>query len=546
MPGWATLARRAPWALLLALVTTWILWYPPSPDLAAQVYRVHLFATDGFSLWDNSWYGGHYLPGYSMLLPALGALAGLRVIGTVSALLSLTAFTRLARRFGLPHPDGARLIFALSVAGDLFIGRIAFALGVAIGLLAVDATTRGSRVLGGGLALACAAASPVAGVFLTLGALADWTVNHRPARALVLGGPALGLTGALAIAFPEGGYEPFAPISLLAAVGAALCVLLLAPARQRLLRATFGLYLLVLLGCYLVPSPVGSNAVRFGVLFAPAMLVGCVTVDDVRSRVASLVDLSGRVHRVNAGRRFELGRGVASSLLACCVALMVAWQMTGPLSQSVGASLTPSSHAAFYAPVIAYLQRATHGRPIRIEVPFTKSHWDADVLGAHFMLARGWERQLDTHYDDLFYGSHLTASAYRNWLLDNGVSYVALSDAPLDFSSVQEAALIRSGLPFLRLSEHTRHWWIYKVLGARALASGHGSLKSLNGDGFTITAARPGSVLVRVHYTPYWSVVSGSATLAPAPGDWTELHVKRSGTVAVDAEFSLGALSDID
>jgi hypothetical protein len=216
------------------------------------------------------------------------------------------------------------------------------------------------------------------------------------------------------------------------------------------------------------------------------------------------------------------------------------------LSQSVGASLSPSSHASFYTPVIDYLHRAAHGRPIRVEVPFTSSHWDADVLGAHFMLARGWERQVDTHYDGLFYGPQLTVSAYRAWLLDNGVSYVALSDAPLDFSSVQEAALIRAGLPFLRLSWRTRHWRIYEVLQAQALATGPGSLITLNGDGFTLVARHPGRFLVRVHYTPYWSVVSGAAMLGPAPGNWTEVYVGRACTIAVDAEFSLGALSDVD
>jgi hypothetical protein len=234
------------------------------------------------------------------------------------------------------------------------------------------------------------------------------------------------------------------------------------------------------------------------------------------------------------------------SLLASCATLMIGWQLTGPLSQSVGASLSPSSYASFYAPVIRYLRRAAHGHPIRVEVPFTSSHWDADVLGAHFMLARGWERQVDTRYDGLFYGPQLTVSAYRAWLLDNGVSYVALSDAPLDFSSVQEAALIREGLPFLRLSKQTRHWQIYEVDGAQPLATGPGSLRALNGDGFSIAARHPGHFLVRVHFTPYWSVVSGSAMLGPAPGDWTEVYVRRAGTIAVDAEFSLGALSDAD
>jgi hypothetical protein len=542
------LADRAPSGLLLVLVATWVVWYPPSPDLAAQVFRVHLFTADGFSLWDNNWYGGHYLPSYSLLLPALAAFAGLRAVGALSALVSVWAFSRLSRRSELARPNAARAVFALSVAGDLFIGRITFALGVAIGLLALLASTHGSarsRMLTGCLSLACAAASPVAAIFLALGACADFCVSRRATRALALGAPALLLTGAFAVLLPEGGYEPFALSSLLAAGGASLCVLLLAPATQRLLHATFALYLLVLLGCYVVPSPVGSNVVRFGVLFAPAMLIGCVTIGDVQARVASLIALARRVGRVRRPRyrAAELRSGIASSMLASCVALMLGWQLTGPLSQSVGASLSPSSRASFYQPVIRYVERADGARPVRIEVPFTSSHWDAAVLGAHFLLARGWERQLDTRYDALFYSPSLSASAYRGWLLANGVSYVALSDAPLDFSSVQEAALIRTGLPFLRLALRTAHWRIYEVRGAHALVSGPGSVRALNGDGFSIAARRSGRFLVRVHYTPYWAVVSGAATLGPATGGWTEVHVTHPGTIAVDAEFSLGALS---
>jgi len=539
------LARSAPAGLLLVLVGTWVVWYPPSPDLAAQVFRVHLFTADGFALWDNNWYGGHYLPSYSLLLPALGAFVGLRAIGTLSALVSVWAFSRLLRRCELARPNAARAVFALSVAGDLFIGRITFALGVAIGLLALLASTRSSRrsrLLTGCLSLACAAASPVAAIFLALGACADWSVSRRTARALALAAPALVLTGAFAVLLPEGGYEPFAASSLLAAGGASLCVLLLAPATQRLLRATFALYLLVLFGCFVVPSPVGSNAVRFGVLFAPAMLIGCVTIADVQTRAASLIALARRMRRSRPYRAAELRAGIASSMLAACVALMLGWQLTGPLSQSVGASLSPSSRASFYAPVIRYIERADGGRPVRIEVPFTSSHWDAAVLGAHFMLARGWERQLDTNYDALFYEPSLSASSYRAWLLANGVSYVALSDAPLDFSSVQEAALIRAGLPFLRLAMRTAHWRIYDVRGAQALVSGPGSLQTLNGDGFSLAARHAGRFLVRVHYTPYWSVVAGSATLGLAPDDWTEVYVKRPGTIAVDAELSFGAI----
>ncbi len=45
---------------------------PRTPDLAAQMHRVAVFAADGFAVWDNSWYGGHALPGYSLTFPALG------------------------------------------------------------------------------------------------------------------------------------------------------------------------------------------------------------------------------------------------------------------------------------------------------------------------------------------------------------------------------------------------------------------------------------------------------------------------------------------
>ena len=73
--------RAAPWALALAvavpLALAYLLVAPPAADLAAATYRSDLFARVGFTLRDNGWYAahGHYLPGYSLLSPELGALA---------------------------------------------------------------------------------------------------------------------------------------------------------------------------------------------------------------------------------------------------------------------------------------------------------------------------------------------------------------------------------------------------------------------------------------------------------------------------------------
>ena len=105
--------------------------------------------------------------------------------------------------------------------------------------------------------------------------------------------------------------------------------------------------------------------------------------------------------------------------MALLSSALVLWQIDGPLEQSIGASLEPASRYSFYVPAIDYLESHSGGAPMRIEVPFTKSHWDATILGERFDLARGWERQLDTRYDDLFYAPPLTARAYHAWLLGN-------------------------------------------------------------------------------------------------------------------------------
>ncbi|HEV2998994.1 MAG TPA: hypothetical protein VGX16_07785, partial [Solirubrobacteraceae bacterium] len=290
-------------ALLALLLGLWLLWRPPSPDLAGQVHRLDLFNAHGLALWDSGWYGGHYLLGYSLLFPPLAGLLGIHGLGVLAVLASTAIFARLARlAFGSRAPL-ATALFALGAAGDLYIGRLTFALGVTLALAAVLAaataadppathtTTRarsraasppttpaGSRArlgLTALLSLACAAASPVAALFLALAALADLLANRRPARALALGVPGLLLVLLLAALFPEGGTESFGVTSLLAAAGLSGVVLLLLPARERLLRTGIALYLVALALAYLIPSPVGSNAVRLGVLFAAPILVGC-------------------------------------------------------------------------------------------------------------------------------------------------------------------------------------------------------------------------------------------------------------------------------
>ena len=197
----------------------------------------------------------------------------------------------------------------------------------------------------------------------------------------------------------------------------------------------------------------------------------------------------------------------------------------------------PLTHLSYYQPAISYLDAHSDGQPLRIEVPFTQSHWDATILGQRFALARGWDRQLDTRYDGLFYETQLTAGAYRKWLLQTGARFVALSDAPLDFSSLQEAALIRSGLPYLHQVFVSAHWHIYAVQGALPLVQGPGRLTAIEPTGFTLLANARGSFSVRIHYTPYWHMASGSGSITEAPGGWTRVSTEGAGPIAVAAQL---------
>ncbi len=157
------------------------------------------------------------------------------------------------------------------------------------------------------------------------------------------------------------------------------------------------------------------------------------------------------------------------------------------------------------------------------------------------MIARGWERQLETERDGLFYEGARKPSAarYRAWLSEQAVSYVALSDAPLDYSARGEARLIRAGAGYLREVWRSAHWRLFAVAGAAPLAQPPSVLTRLDSDSFTLHAERAGSYLVRVRFTPYWQLTHGRGCVLRAPGGWTEVRPRAGGSVRVAIGFSL-------
>jgi hypothetical protein len=526
--GVAPLAGVAVAAVLLA---GWLIADPRTPDLAAAAYRVDLFNQLGLAVWDEHWYAGHNLPGYSLLFGPLASLFGLRLVAALSVLASTALFERLTRAV---YGSGARwgaACFAVAAVADVWIGRLAFALGVSFALAAVLALFRGRAVLAAALAALCTAASPVAGALLALAGL-TYAISRRSPRAmLILSAPVAAVLLPLSLLFPEGGSEPYPIVSLAATLLVVVAFIGALPPAQPLLRLGAIVYLLGCLLCLAVPTPMGSNIERYAVLLAGPLLV-CALLSAPAEPPDGEVPLgpggSARENRV----RGRLRPAAAVALCACAV-----WVGWGPVRETLAVAGNPSTNASYYEPVEHFLAHSP--APVRVEVPLTRSHWEAALLAPTVSLARGWEKQLDTRFDRALLTPGLTAAAYLHWLREQGVGYVALPDTPLDPSSAQEGRLIRGGLPYLRAVFQSRHWRVYAVLSAVPLASGPGRLTALGHDYFSLWADSPGRFLVRVRFTRYLTLTRGSGCVGPAPGGWTSVVAGAPGAVIVGARFSL-------
>jgi hypothetical protein len=287
----------------------------------------------------------------------------------------------------------------------------------------------------------------------------------------------------------------------------------------------------------LVRTQMGSNVERYGVLLAGPLLLWA----HGSSRRQDGVALDG-IGGARIGRALGAGSAPAAVIALCA---WTAWAGWGPLRETLAVAGNASTHGSYYAPLERFLERRA-GTPVRVEVPLTRSHWETAELAPRVSLARGWEKQLDTRYDAALLSDGLTAAGYARWLREQAVSYVALPDTELDPSSAREGALIRKALPYLHEVFTSRHWRIYAVDNATAIATGPGRLTSLGHESFGLQANARGSFFVRVRYTRYWAVTRGSGCVARAPGGWTRVLARAPGQLTVQASFSLArALGDV-
>ncbi len=398
----------------------------------------------------------------------------------------------------------------------------------------------------GALAALTTAASAVAGLFLGLVAAALWLTGRRR-LSYAIGLPPVAVVAASAWLFPLSGVQPMSWYSAVLPTAAALTAVLLFPREWRLLRVLGAVYLVAVQLAWLVPSPVGTNISRLGLIFAGVGLAATLpTRAWVRSLAASWF-----------GRRIALGLVVAAMVTSA------SWQV-GLAARDAINTAPPESLSLDLQPLVDQLRERGAGLG-RVEVVPTASHREAAALAPYVNLARGWNRQADAARNRLFYRDRpLTAEAYQRWLRRWAVRFVVLSTAKPDAAAVEEAALVEGGLPFLHRVWSDDEWTLYEVRDPKPLVSRPATVLDFDAAMITLYTPEPGPVVVRVTYSEWLGLVDAAGSPVPTTGpdgeplvqacvsgrasdptvvnprdDWLVLHATEPGIYRIGAPYKV-------
>jgi hypothetical protein len=490
--GWLTTGRCSTAAGLIAVAIAVFAWFVGwrGSDLSAQLFRVALFRKYGMTLWNPQWYGGHFTLSYSILYPPVAATLGLAVSTALSAGGAAWCFARLAWGWFGAKARAGTLLFAVGTGSQIAIGQLPFLMGEAFALAACLAASRRRWLLGMAFAASASLTSPLVGAFLLL-VIVTWSISgHSDRRRMVLlAVAALMPMGATSLLFPGTGTFPYPSHDARLELAMVALLIVAVPRRHRALRAGGIVYLAAMAASYFVSSPVGGNISRLGESVA-LPLATCVLWPARRARFALIV------------------------------IPMLLWQWTPAWPAITSQGEQPSTHAGYYEPLMAFFA-AQPSPPTRVEVVPTKGHYEVAYVAPSLSLARGWERQVDTAENPLFYrAGALDAASLRSWLLDTGAQYVALPDAPLDFAAVDEGRLVREGVPGLTPVWRNEHWRVFAVDGSTGVVEGPAVLKDVTGDEVDLLVTAAGTIRLRFRYNRNWTVEPEPACFGPDGSGW--------------------------
>ena len=482
-------------------------------DLAAQDAWAEFVGRHPDSAYNLAWYGGMHPVSYSVVSPYLMSVLGVRttmmIAGTISAglLTMILIRSRSVRSLRWPVAAGLFALLCNAVSGRVTYGLgMAFALGAAATVFCWPYRWRYKRwakaLCAAPLAALATAASPVAGLFVGLVAVALFLQKRRP------GAYALGIAPTVVVAvsawmFPFTGTQPMIfGSTVLPALYAGL-VFALVPKEWKTVRITAAVYFCAVMGVWLVSSQIGSNISRLAMLFAGVVLLAALPFAVPRSRKWYTIVLA------------FVG--------------FVGW--IGFKSVDDIIHTTPeASWARELAPLVNQLQ-VVGAEKGRVEVVPARSHREASALAPYVNLARGWLRQADMERNPLFYDDTLNSANYHEWLQRWAVHYVVLPKGEPDGDGGErERELVQRGMPYLKQVWGDANWQLFEVTDPTQMASPHASVDSAEQGELTIEVGKPGRILIRVPYSPWLSLVDAKGKSLKPPQETQASKDREEGT----------------
>jgi hypothetical protein len=480
--------------------TMFVVELPHVGDMWAALARADAAkAGVGLSYW-FSWYSGGTAPGaYSVLSPMLSAVIGtpaLLAISTVAAV----ALAYFAVR-GMRRPYTAVLVVTIVASANLWSGRVPFALGCAIGLVAVLAMQSNRRYIAALAGIATVLASPVAGAFLALGAAsaALATSRHRVTTVICAAASGLTLVG-IGLWYGTPGPEGLSAGAACGGAAVVLAMLLAKPSRAMVTLIVISAAAIPII--VIVPNGMGSNILRLFYIVVP---VGVAATSRARASVTAIAIIPAVIY----------------GLVATATDLAVAY--------------APNSQLSYYTGLqgeLGNLQGTLGGH--RLEVVSNGTHAPAYVLLNQAALARGYETQADDAYDAVLANSHeLNATTYHAWLAENAVAYVAVDRTPL--TQTPEYNLVIKNQPrYLSEVWADEHWTLYRVQQPTPIVSSPAQYVSSTQGQLVLHVDRAESVLLRLRWSRLLTATGPdalpSAHLTSTPTGWTTLQTFGPGT----------------
>ena len=457
---------------------------PPGIDTPAHLFMTWAFRHAGFRLWNSYWYDGRYdFVGYSLVFYPVASVVGVVATAVASAAVLAAAVAAVGRReWGRAANAPCLALAATATATCCVSGMFPFLAGAAAGAVALACAQRRQRI-GFGAAMAVSLGCSPLAFGLAAVVLAGFVLGSRNPLAIArhnkIAVAALAVIAAVCVgvqrAFPAGGWYPYHASDLLviaAFSGAGLYLTARSP-RARGLRMVFVAYLVLNLVTFAVHGPVGSNSTR---LFTIAGV--------------PLLWLAGNVGRRRSWTVLApvLGLALALQLGPAVRNAYSAWSDPATAAPSGARRCGSSTPAAIPSTAPRSSPRPATGR---------RSTWRGTGSPSP---AAGTARTTSPR-TPVLYRPRITGTAYRAWLRSVGVRYVLLPHAPLDYSAVAEARLLRSGRSGLRL-----------VAGCR---TGRCSPSPPDADPHG-RHARPGRAGDAAGRLPHPAVAAGAGRLRPA------------------------------